>query len=678
MENKVNPPTVAATTIGGSELESKAKDADAFNNNFTATEVPEQANLTNALDYAKRGWKVVPLHTPDAQGNCSCRKAGCGSVGKHPRTMNGLKDATTDEAKIRGWWGMWPDANIGIATGAGSNLVVLDVDPRHYGDKSLAVLEDECGELPPTLCSRTGGDGLHYLFTYPAAEIKNSAGRLGAGLDIRGEGGYIVAPPSLHQSGKRYVWAEAESPLSQMPDWMLHLLTENRRAKDVDPSQSQRKERQPITSGECIPEGQRNDALFRLGCSLRDRGLDEPEILAALLSVNERRCEPSLQESEVESIASSCGRYEPTKTIAGEDEGNDLYEPLGQSWKEFSRCEFFEAEKVLSELERGEVGLLVAATNIGKTTLSLNLALMMAAGASFHPIVRGKSNGYRVMYVDGETRKARFQRDVKRMMRDWLPVEHLMVAENLFVMCDAELGGEPLNLSNEKHMRAIVRAAEEFKPDLIIVDTLSALFNLFQENDNAEMTKRVMKPLAKLAKDTNSAILLLHHIGKQNEDAQAGVKAYRGRGASASGASARMVLLLTQHPSDRECVILSCAKTKGETFADLVLRLDRDSRWFITTNETAPRTVTSYERVVETVSAFNRLVKRNEIDDAMSGSLSKAQVGKHLAEAVKNGHLESPKFGHYCTPELTHSLTSVGGEQVSNYQEDSLDSASVN
>ena len=297
MEEKVNAPIVAVTTIGDSQSESKVNETHTFDNNFTASRISEQANQTHALEYAKRGWKVIPLHTPDAQGKCSCRKADCGSVGKHPRTMNGLKDATTDENKIRGWWDMWPDANIGIATGAASNLVVLDVDPRHDGDKTLAVLEDDYGQLPPTSYSRTGGDGMHYLFSYPDAEIKNSAGRLGAGLDIRGEGGYIVAPPSLHQSGKRYAWAEAEVSLAQMPDWMLHLLTESHRTKERESTQGQRKERQTISAGECIPEGQRNDALFRLGCSVRDKGLDEPEILATLSFVNDRRCASSLPQS---------------------------------------------------------------------------------------------------------------------------------------------------------------------------------------------------------------------------------------------------------------------------------------------------------------------------------------------------------------------------------------------
>jgi len=99
--------------------------------------------LTAALDYARRGWPLIPLHAATADG-CSCARDECSSVGKHPRTEHGLKDATTDEGVIGRWWDKWPEANVGIVTGAVSGLVVLDVDPRHGGDESLRVLGESC------------------------------------------------------------------------------------------------------------------------------------------------------------------------------------------------------------------------------------------------------------------------------------------------------------------------------------------------------------------------------------------------------------------------------------------------------------------------------------------------------------------------------------------------------
>jgi bifunctional DNA primase/polymerase-like protein len=111
-------------------------------------------------------WLVFPLHTPH-DGSCSCGRRGCANIGKHPRTPNGLKDATTDPELISRWRGMWPDANRGVRTGAESGIVVLDVDPRHGGDDSLHELEREHGEVPATIECLTGGGGRHIYFQAP-------------------------------------------------------------------------------------------------------------------------------------------------------------------------------------------------------------------------------------------------------------------------------------------------------------------------------------------------------------------------------------------------------------------------------------------------------------------------------------------------------------------------------
>jgi hypothetical protein len=101
---------------------------------------------------------------------------------------------------------MWPDANVAIATGMESGIFVLDIDPRHGGDKSLEMLENQYGSLPATLKSKTGNGGWHLFFRHPGTPIPNLISKIGSGLDIRGDGGYVVAPPSLHQSGAYYQW----------------------------------------------------------------------------------------------------------------------------------------------------------------------------------------------------------------------------------------------------------------------------------------------------------------------------------------------------------------------------------------------------------------------------------------------------------------------------------------
>ena len=181
--------------------------------------------LAAALDYADRGWRIVPVHTA-AKGRCSCRKKDtCDRAAKHPRTLHGVKDGTADAAQVRRFWSRWPDANVGVCMGVASGMVALDVDPRHGGDASLVALEAEHGSLPPTIETITGGGGRHLLFLHPGVRVKNSQQELAPGLDIRSDGGLIVAAPSVHANGKRYAWRAGFGPgdvqLADMPQWLL-------------------------------------------------------------------------------------------------------------------------------------------------------------------------------------------------------------------------------------------------------------------------------------------------------------------------------------------------------------------------------------------------------------------------------------------------------------------------
>src|SRR5262249_6367249 len=126
---------------------------------------------------------------------------------------------------LKDWWTHFQNANIGIATGKLSGFIVLDIDPRHGGEDSLEQLEQQYGKLPDTVIARTRGGGKHILFTHPGGNIKNSASNLGPGLDIRGDGGYIVVPNSLHASGNSYEWVTEEMELAQLPQWLLEKLS---------------------------------------------------------------------------------------------------------------------------------------------------------------------------------------------------------------------------------------------------------------------------------------------------------------------------------------------------------------------------------------------------------------------------------------------------------------------
>ena len=178
-----------------------------------------------ALIYARRSWPVFPCQSPSSSGGCSCTHEDCTSPAKHPRIQGGLRAATTNEAQVRQWWSRWPDANVAIRTGSVSGLVVLDVDPDHGGDDSLESILVRFGPLPDGRLVRTGSGGRHFYFAHPGGTVRNDTGRrLGPGLDIRGDGGYVIAPPSRHASGRSYVLEAGGQLIPELPAWLIELL----------------------------------------------------------------------------------------------------------------------------------------------------------------------------------------------------------------------------------------------------------------------------------------------------------------------------------------------------------------------------------------------------------------------------------------------------------------------
>ncbi|MFZ1752893.1 MAG: bifunctional DNA primase/polymerase, partial [Caldilineaceae bacterium] len=164
--------------------------------------------LAAALDYAERGWRVVAMHRPLPSGLCGCGNLECEHIGKHPRwhkklLTNGVKSASSDPEMLRRWWSLWPDANVGIAMGA-SGLMALDEDPRNGGDLSHLPVSAE--ELR-TLTSLSGGGGRHLVYTLDP-HISLDHKKAPPGIDLLWANLILMAPPSLHLSGKRYRWAE--------------------------------------------------------------------------------------------------------------------------------------------------------------------------------------------------------------------------------------------------------------------------------------------------------------------------------------------------------------------------------------------------------------------------------------------------------------------------------------
>lgn len=226
---------------------------------------------------------------------------------KQPLTRNGLLNATTDPAQITAWWTQHPDANIGLRTGLPSGLVVLDVDGQAGAD-ALVDLEQTYQPLPPTTSVTTPSGGQHYYFKHPGhSEIRNSARQVGPGLDIRGDGGYVLMPPSIGANDRPYAWDSEHAP-AYLPGWLNALIAQQA---------SNPRQRTPASTWidmieRGLQNGQRNAGLTRFVGHLLARDVDAVLALTLTRLVN-ARCKPPLDDKEVVALVESIAGRELRK-----------------------------------------------------------------------------------------------------------------------------------------------------------------------------------------------------------------------------------------------------------------------------------------------------------------------------------------------------------------------------
>ena len=286
-----------------------------------------------ARQYASQwGWAVLPIHTIK-EGNCTCGRSDCGSPGKHPLTPNGLTDATKDQQVIADWWKQWPEANIGVRTGQASGIIAIDLDVKDdevNGISNWYDLEDIHGRVH-TMTARTGSGGEHWIYKLPdGVEVRNDAGtKLARGIDIRGDGGYIVVAPSLHISGETYEW-EDERPPSLAPEWLIKQCaspaqktgeTIARPAEGYEPWVSE--------ALQGVGESYRNQTAARLVGYFHKSGVAE-DIIYAILTPFAEACTPAMDTRELRRTVSSICRYERQITDHHIVDPPDFQEVAGQ------------------------------------------------------------------------------------------------------------------------------------------------------------------------------------------------------------------------------------------------------------------------------------------------------------------------------------------------------------
>jgi Bifunctional DNA primase/polymerase, N-terminal/Primase C terminal 1 (PriCT-1) len=246
--------------------------------------------IRTAITLAAKGMHVFP----------------CWPGTKKPRTAHGCKDATTDIFTITNWWTSEPELNLAVATGAASGIFVVDVDGID-AEAELRRLESEHGALPPTVESITAR-GRHVWFRHPGPSIKNSASVVAPKIDIRGDGGFIVTPPSLHPCGRRYAWSvDSAKKIADAPDWLLTKITK-RDTQKINGATPPTEWRELISAG--VDEGARDCSAAKLAGHLLRRFIDPFVVLELIKAWNSTRCRPPLAESDIERIVASIATRE--------------------------------------------------------------------------------------------------------------------------------------------------------------------------------------------------------------------------------------------------------------------------------------------------------------------------------------------------------------------------------
>lgn len=313
--------------------------------------------LSSALGYASAGWQTFP----------------CLQNGKTPLTQYGFKDASSEKTVLEEWDRVFPGANLAVATGQ-SNLVVLDVDPKSGGMESLRELVEKHPDLKQTYIVKTGSGGYHFYFrARPDFPLTNSASKVGPGLDIRANGGYVIAPPSIHANGNPYTWERSpktRTKLAEVPMWLIELIYDKQLQSSVrgvgDPDE---------------PIHERHATLASIAGMLRHKGLDEDSIFAAIQTINVKRCQPGpLEENEVRRIARNIGNKPTTNAI------RDQQPREGKKRLDLVRYDSVKKEDIdwlwYGRVAYGKLALLVGLPGKTKSYLTCKIAAHVSTGKS--------------------------------------------------------------------------------------------------------------------------------------------------------------------------------------------------------------------------------------------------------------------------------------------------------
>jgi hypothetical protein len=449
--------------------------------------------LDAALGYAELGWPVFKLK------------------GKRPAARsNGFKDATTDRHRIGAMFRRSPRANLGIATGA-AGLAVLDVDPRHSGDESLQALEQAHEPIPQTVRARTGGGGEHIFFKNPG-DIGSSAGRLGPGLDVRGNGGYVVAPPSTHESGNRYEWINPpdEFEVAEAPAWLLALCNEANAEQASDWEPSGRKPSSAILTllrdGDW-PIGEQRSIMLRVTRALLDEGRSTEDVVGQVFDALERSDQEQQEpwtRVDVEKLVADLAASDPPSLRLKEKSKGGVAARL--EMRSLRDAEAVAAEPidwiVPGLIAAGEKIVIAGPPKSFKTWLALSLCRAVALGEAVLGEEAWKaSEPQPVIYVQEEGNP---QRWAERLVSTF-------DGKNSAPFYYAHRPG--FSLLKGEHLEELSAQAIELGARLIILDPYQRVTPGVKENDASD-SGPAWDAIHELARSTGAAVVVVHHSRK--------------------------------------------------------------------------------------------------------------------------------------------------------------------
>ncbi len=516
--------------------------------------------------YAGLGFQVIPIHP--------------GS--KRPLISKWPAAATDNMQTVEQWWHQWPAANVGIAMGPQSGVIDIETDIKGSirGEDNLSAI----GELPATWSFRSGGGGIHRLFKCPGVDIHNRTGVLPC-VDVRGAGGYAVFPPSLHPNGNRYEWLPGCAPADMpegpaaLPFHLLALLSDCGNWE-------------PLRAPEQIPEGGRNAMLYRLACKMRNDGYEEAEIFGAIWAVNENRCMPPLDQSEVELICKQAAKYKAGQfPQASQGTGIQIESAAQLQKKDLGDLHFV----VVDLLPQG-LSLLTSPPKYGKSWFVLDLCLSVANGYWFLGHETHKCDCLYLALEDSERR-------LKYRMQKLL--DGRAAPENFYYATSAP------DMDN-----GLLEQLEDFvkrfpQTGMIVIDTLQKIRGQNTRNESAyKYDYREMGLLKAFADRYGILVLLVHHLRKMKDD---GDPHARISGTNGIVGAADTSLVLTKDKRTDADTTLSVTGRDVET-SETVLQFSTDSCRWVPVGDRASvedlRARAAYE-IDPTVRTIRAMVDRN-------------------------------------------------------------------